>query len=157
MQLQQSILARLIRLFVVRMSLPPTAMLSQVTTPRTTNPGAVTLTFSESVFGVDLSSNPTNFALTYDDDGSAGPNVPQVVALNAVAVQQITASEYVLDLTTVLDFTGLTDPGEYSLTFDGTATTIFDFSANAVYWNPTIDHMGDSAGHDASVSRYRRH
>jgi len=109
----------------------PTAMLSQVSTPRTTNPGAVTLTFSESVFGVDLSSNPTNFALTYDDDGSAGPNVPQVVALNAVAVQQITASEYVLDLTTVLDFTGLTDPGEYSLTFDGTATTIFDFSANA--------------------------
>lgn len=114
----------------------PTAMLSQVTTPRTTNPGAVTLTFSESVFGVDLSSNPANFALTYDDDGSAGPNAPQVVALNAVAVQQITASEYVLDLTTVLDFTGLTDPGEYSLTFDGTATTIFDFSANQFTGTP---------------------
>jgi Ca2+-binding RTX toxin-like protein len=107
----------------------PTAMLSQVTTPRTTNPGAVTLTFSEPVFGVDLSSNPANFALTYDDDG-AGPNVPQIVALNAVSVQQITSSEYVLDLTTVLDFTGLTDPGDYSLTFDGTATTIFDFSVN---------------------------
>ena len=114
----------------------PTAMLSQVTTPRTTNPGAVNLTFSESVFGVDLSSNPANFALTYDDDGSAGPNAPQVVALNAVAVQQITASEYVLDLTTVLDFTGLTDPGEYSLTFDGTATTIFDFSANQFTGTP---------------------
>jgi Ca2+-binding RTX toxin-like protein len=114
----------------------PTAMLSQVSTPRTTNPGAVTLTFSESVFGVDLSSNPTNFALTYDDDGSAGPNVQQVVALNAVAVQQITSSEYVLDLSTVRDFTGLTDPGEYALTFDGTATTIFDFSANAFTGTP---------------------
>lgn len=109
----------------------PTAMLSQVSTPRATNPGMITLTFSEPVFGVDLSSNPANFALTYDDDGSAGPNVPQIVALNAVSVQQVTSSQYVLDLTTVLDFTGLTDPGEYSLTFDGTATTIFDFSANA--------------------------
>ncbi|MGZ0170505.1 MAG: beta strand repeat-containing protein, partial [Planctomycetales bacterium] len=108
----------------------PTAMLSQVSTPRTTNPGAVTLTFSEPVFGVDLSSNPANFGLTYDDDGSAGPNLPQIVTLSAVSVQQLTSSEYVLDLTTVLDFTGLTDPGEYSLTFDGTATTIFDFSAN---------------------------
>ena len=114
----------------------PTAILSQVTTPRTTNPGAVSLTFSESVFGVDLSSNPANFSLAYDDDGGAGPNAPQVVALNAVAVQQITASEYVLDLTTVLDFSGLTDPGEYSLTFDGTATTIFDFSANQFTGTP---------------------
>jgi Ca2+-binding RTX toxin-like protein len=91
----------------------------------------VTLTFSEPVFGVDLSSNPANFSLAYDDDGGAGPNAPQIVALNAVSVQQVTSSEYVLDLTTVLDFTGLTDSGEYSLTFDGTATTIFDFSANA--------------------------
>jgi Ca2+-binding RTX toxin-like protein len=109
----------------------PTAVLSQVTTPRTTNPGVVTVTFSESVFGVDLSSDPANFTLTYDDDGVVGPNAPQIVALNAIAVQQVTASQYTLDLTGVLSFTNLTSPGLYSLTFNGTATTIFDFSANA--------------------------
>jgi Ca2+-binding RTX toxin-like protein len=130
----------------------PTAVLDQVTTPRTSNPGAVTVTFSESVFGVDLSSNPLNFTLAYDDDGAAGANLPQIVALNTVAVQQITASEYVLDLTTVLNFTGLTDPGEYTLTFDGTATTIFDFSANqfagapqSTLWTVQADTVAPSA------------
>lgn len=129
----------------------PTATLSQVTSPRTTNPGIVTLNFSEAVFGVDLSSDPANFSLTYDDDG-AGPNAPQVVSLATVAVQQVSPSEYTLDLTSVLDFNSLTDLGTYSLSFNGTATTIFDFATNqytagiqSTTWSVVIDTTAPSA------------
>ncbi|NQV25154.1 MAG: hypothetical protein HQ518_12390, partial [Rhodopirellula sp.] len=112
----------------------PTAIISDITTPRSTNPGLVTVTFDEPVFGVDLSSDPANFTLQFDD----GISPPQLVSLAAVAVQQVSSSVYTLDLTTVLAFNGLTDVGAYTLTFDGTATTIFDFSANAFAGTPLM-------------------
>jgi Ca2+-binding RTX toxin-like protein len=52
------------------------------------------------------------------------------VALNQVAVQQISFSQYQLDLTPVSDFTGLTDIGAYTLTLDASLLTIQDFSGN---------------------------
>ena len=113
----------------------PTAAISDVATPRSTNPGVVTVTFDEPVFGVDLSSNPANFTLEYDD----GVVSPQTVSLASVSVQQVSSSVYTLDLTTVLDFNNLTDIGTYTLTFDGTATTIFDFSANVFSGAPLVE------------------
>lgn len=113
----------------------PTATISDIATPRSTNPGLVTVTFDEPVIGVDLSSNPANFTLEFDD----GVLPPQTVSLATVSVQQVTSSVYTLDLTTVLDFNSLTDIGTYTLTFDGTATTIFDFAANAFAGAPLIE------------------
>jgi Ca2+-binding RTX toxin-like protein len=113
----------------------PTAVISDITTPRSTNPGLVTVTFDEPVFGVDLSSDPANFTLLFDD----GILPAQTVSLASVSVQQVTSSVYTLDLSTVLAFNNLTDVGTYTLTFDGTATTIFDFSANAFAGAPLVE------------------
>lgn len=113
----------------------PTATISDVATPRSSNPGLVTIRFDEPVFGVDLSSNPANFTLEFDD----GNLPPQPVSLASVSVQQVSSSVYTLDLSTVLDFNNLTDIGTYTLIFDGTATTIFDFSANAFAGAPLIE------------------
>ncbi len=107
----------------------PTAALSPVSpNPRTTNPGVVTLNFSEPVSGINLSAGAPQFTLTYNN-GTSAVNVP----LTSAAVQQITQSRYELDLTNVLiDSTqniGLDAPGTYTLTFDpalggGTVTDI---------------------------------
>ncbi|MDA0586557.1 MAG: right-handed parallel beta-helix repeat-containing protein [Planctomycetota bacterium] len=106
----------------------PTALLSQVTpAARTTNPGIVILTFSEDVFGVSTSAGAPNFMLTYDD-GLGGGAV--AVPLSGVAVQLNSLSEYQLDLSAITAFNGLTDPGTYVLTFDGTATVIQDAAGN---------------------------
>lgn len=115
----------------------PTATMTQVTSPRTTNPGVITVTFNEPVTGVDQSADPANFVLTYDADGPGGV-AAVVVPLTSQSVQQISFNEYQLDLSSVISFpdpndplaAGLTAPGTYSLTFDGGATIIQDFSAN---------------------------
>lgn len=108
----------------------PSATLTDIPDTLTGNPGPITLQFDENVVGVDLSVDPANFTLTYDDDLAAGPNPPVAVNLSNVALQQVSLSEYVLNLAAVTDFNGLTDPGEYTLTFDGSATTILDFAGN---------------------------
>lgn len=115
----------------------PTAAMTQVTSPRTTNPGVITVTFNEPVTGVDQSADPANFVLTYDADGPGGV-AAVVVPLTSQSVQQISFNEYQLDLSSVISFpnpndplaAGLTAPGTYSLTFNGAATVIQDFSAN---------------------------
>jgi len=98
----------------------PTGTISQVTTPRTTNPGIVTLTFNEQVIGVTAA----NFTLTYDD----GINGPMDVDISTISPQSISLTEIGFDLSSVFDFNGLTDLGVYSLTFDG--TTIGDTFGN---------------------------
>ncbi len=105
----------------------PTGTISQVTTPRTTNPGTVTLTFNEQVIGV----TSANFSLTYDD----GISGPQVVDVSSISPQIISETEIVFDLTSAFDFNGLTDLGDYVLTFDG--TTIGDTSGNLFGQNLT--------------------
>jgi Ca2+-binding RTX toxin-like protein len=99
---------------------PPTGSISQVTTPRTTNPGIVTLTFNEQVIGV----TSANFTLDYDD----GTGMLQSVDVSSVSPQIISETEIIFDLTSVFDFNSLTDVGNYTLTFDG--TNIGDASGN---------------------------
>jgi Ca2+-binding RTX toxin-like protein len=103
----------------------PTVVVSMVATNRTTNPGVIDINFSEDIFGLSLSSGTPNFTLTYNDGTG-----PQLVALNQVAVQQLTFSQYQLDLTPVMDFNGLTDIGSYTLTLDSALLAIQDFSGN---------------------------
>lgn len=106
----------------------PTVILSQVApATRTTNPGVVTFNFSENVFGVSTSAGAPNFTLTYDDGLGGGP-IP--VSLASAAVQQNSQSEYQLDLSTVLELNGLTDEGDYVLTFDGSTGIIQDVAGN---------------------------
>ena len=98
----------------------PTGVMSQVTTPRTTNPGTVTLTFNEQVIGV----TGANFTLTYND----GINPTQNIDVSSVSPQIISQTEIAFDLSSIFDFNSLTDLGSYTLTFDG--TTIGDTSGN---------------------------
>ncbi|MHC4875350.1 MAG: choice-of-anchor Q domain-containing protein [Planctomycetota bacterium] len=98
----------------------PTGTISQVTTPRTTNPGIVTLTFNEQVSGVTAA----NFSLTYDD----GINGPQNVDVSSISPQTISATEIGFDLSSAFEFNGLTDIGDYVLTFDG--ANVSDTSGN---------------------------
>lgn len=101
----------------------PTSVLVPVSPdPRTTNPGIITLNFNEPVTGIDLSAGAPQFTLNYTG-GSGQINV----SLASAAVQQITQSQYILDLSNVLlDPTmslGLDTPGSYTLTFDPTLGT----------------------------------
>lgn len=113
----------------------PTVILSQVTpTTRTTNPGVVTLNFSENVFGVSTSAGAPNFTLTYDDGMGGGP---VAVSLASAAVQQNSQSSYELDLSTVLELNGLTDIGDYVLTFDGSTSVIQDAFGNLFMGTPS--------------------
>ena len=113
----------------------PTVILSQVApATRTTNPGVVTLNFSENVFGVSTSAGAPNFTLTYDDGLGGGP-IP--VSLASAAVQQNSQSEYQLDLSTVLELNGLTDIGDYVLTFDGSSSVIQDAFGNLFMGAPS--------------------
>lgn len=128
----------------------PTATLTQVTSPRTTNPGVLTLDFSESVTGISLASGAPNFALTYDSDG-AGPVAAVNVSLSSVAVQQQSQSRYVLDLSGVQGQNRLTTVGTYSLTFS--AGTVQDLAnpANAftgslnTAWQVQVDTFAPTA------------
>lgn len=113
----------------------PTVILSQVApATRTTNPGVVTLNFSENVFGVSTSAGAPNFTLTYDDGMGGGP---VAVSLASAAVQQNSQSSYELDLSTVLELNGLTDIGDYVLTFDGSTSVIQDAFGNLFMGTPS--------------------
>ncbi|MBI1312843.1 hypothetical protein GC176_16260 [bacterium] len=100
---------------------PPVGTIDQVTTPRTTNPGAITVSFNESVTGV----SSTTFSLTYDDGSGAGP---VAIDISSISPQQVGLTDFVLDLTSVFDANGLTDTGNYVLTFNG--ATVADQAGN---------------------------
>ncbi len=117
----------------------PTAALVPVSPdPRTSNPGVVTLNFNEAVTGVDLSAGAPQFTLTYND-GTGAVNVP----LTSTAVQQITQSQYILDLTNVqvdaLNSIGLDAPGTYTLTFNPVAGTVTDLPSNPYVGGALVD------------------
>ncbi|MFM9963682.1 MAG: choice-of-anchor Q domain-containing protein [Planctomycetaceae bacterium] len=104
----------------------PVATISSITPLRNSAAGIVTVTFDESVSGVDIA----DFTLTRDDDG-LGPNVPVAVNLGSVTVVQVSNSVYTLNLN---QLTGA--PGDYRLQLVSTdpnpSSQILDAANNLV-------------------------
>jgi Ca2+-binding RTX toxin-like protein len=86
--------------------------------PRITNVGLVTVDFSESVSGVDLS----DFSLSRDS-GSGQINIP----LTGVTLTQLSAIQYTLNLNTVTGFDGV-----YVLTLVASGSGILDLPGNTM-------------------------
>ena len=99
---------------------PPTATISTVLSPRLRSVGELTITFSDPVMGVDLTSGASDFRLTRDANTTDG--IPgQPVSLSGVSVVQLTDTLYTIDLTSV---TGVDGFYELTLTDGGNIQTI---------------------------------
>ena len=92
----------------------PTAVLETVAPiVRTISPTTVRIDFSEAIAGISTD----NFTLSFND----GMNPIVTIPLNSASIQQITTTQYVLDLTSVAQLDGI---GAYTLSFDTTPTAV---------------------------------
>ena len=89
---------------------PPTAIITDILSPRLRAVGELTITFSDPVMGVDLTPGASDFRLTRDANTTDGfPGQP--VSLSGISVVRLTDTLYTIDLTSVTGVNGF-----YSLT-----------------------------------------
>lgn len=92
---------------------------------RTSSPSLVTINFSEPIAGLGTD----NFTLTFTDPANTVSTIP----LASAAIQQVSATQYTLDLTSVA---GLDQVGAYLLSFNTQPTAPIQDLAGNVYAGP---------------------